>query len=501
MGADVASSTYRYTETPTYTTSNGCPVMDPESSQRVGMKGPLLLQDFHLIDLLAHFDRERIPERVVHAKGAGAYGEFEVLDDISDITVIDMLLGVGKKTKCITRFSTVGGEKGSADSARDPRGFSTKFYTEQGNWDWVFNNTPVFFLRDPSKFPIFIHTQKRNPQTNLKDATMFWDYLSTHQESAHQVMHLFSDRGTPYSYRHMNGYSGHTYKWTKPDGTFNYVQIHCKTDQGNKTFNNEEATKMAADNPDWHTEDLFKAIERGEYPSWTCYVQVLSPEQAEKFRWNVFDLTKVWPQAEVPLRRFGRFTLCENPQNYFAEIEQAAFSPSHMVPGVEPSADPVLQSRLFSYPDTHRHRLGVNYQQIPVNCPLRAFNPYQRDGAMAINGNYGANPNYPSTFRPMEFKPVKACQEHEQWAGAALSKQIPVTDEDFVQPNGLWQVLGRQPGQQENFVHNVSVHLCGAQEKVRKATYCMFSRINADLGARIEKATERLVASQPQSHL
>jgi len=491
--------------------------MDPGASQRVGPNGPLLLQDFHLIDLLAHFDRERIPERVVHAKGAGAYGEFEVTDDISDIvspsitvyrlfsglttsaqTVIDMLRGVGKKTKMVARFSTVGGEKGSADSARDPRGFALKFYTEEGNWDWVFNNTPIFFLRDPAKFPLFIHTQKRNPQTNLKDATMFWDYLSTNQESAHQVMHLFSDRGTPYSYRHMNGYSGHTYKWIKPDGTFNYVKIHCKTDQGSKTMTNEEAARLASENPDWHTEDLFKAIERGEYPSWTCYVQVLSPEQAEKFRWNIFDLTKVWPQGEVPLRRFGRFTLNKNPQNYFAEIEQAAFSPSHMVPGVEPSADPVLQARLFSYPDTHRHRLGVNYQQIPVNCPLRAFNPYQRDGAMNVNGNYGANPNYPSSFRPLKYLPVKASQEHEKWAGSVVTAQIPVTDEDFVQPNALWHVLGRQPGQQENFVHNVAVHLCNANERVRKQTYGMFRRINPDLGARIEKATEAEVKKNAQ---
>ncbi|KAI1906829.1 catalase A [Ophidiomyces ophidiicola] len=505
MGADDNSKncpldTYRYNEEPVYTTSQGCPVMDPESSQRIGENGPLLIQDFHLIDLLAHFDRERIPERVVHAKGAGAYGEFEVTDDISDITTIDMLKGVGKKTKLITRFSTVGGEKGSADSARDPRGFAMKFYTEEGNWDWVFNNTPIFFLRDPSKFPIFIHTQKRNPQTNLKDATMFWDYLSTHQEAVHQVMHLFSDRGTPYSYRHMNGYSGHTYKWIKPDGTFNYVQIHCKTDQGIKTFNNEEAHKMSAENPDWHTEDLFKSIENGEHPSWTCYVQVMSQEQAEKFRFSVFDLTKVWPQAEFPLRRFGRFTLNKNPQNYFAEIEQAAFSPSHMVPGSEPSADPVLQSRLFSYPDTHRHRLGTNYHQIPVNCPLRAFSPYQRDGAMVVNGNYGANPNYPSTFRRLQFNPVKASQEHEVWTGAVLSKQIPVTDEDYVQPNGLWEVLGRQPGQQDNFVHNVSVHLCNAQETVRERTYGMFKRVNQDLGGRIEKATETL-AKQAQPRL
>ncbi|KAF3482011.1 catalase [Arthroderma uncinatum] len=501
MGADDKPDTYRYNEVPVYTTSNGCPVMDPESSQRVGENGPLLLQDFHLIDLLAHFDRERIPERVVHAKGAGAYGEFEVTDDITDITIVDMLKGVGKKTKLLTRFSTVGGEKGSADSARDPRGFAIKFYTEEGNLDWVFNNTPIFFLRDPSKFPIFIHTQKRNPQTNLKDPDMFWDYLSTHQESAHQIMHLFSDRGTPYSYRHMNGYSGHTYKWITPDGGFNYVQIHLKTDQGIKNFTNDEAARMSAKNPDWHTEDLFNAIKAGNNPSWTCYVQVLSPADAEKFRWNIFDLTKVWPHAEVPLRRFGRLTLNKNLQNYFAEMEQAAFSPSHVVPGVEPSADPVLQSRLFSYPDTHRHRLGTNYTQIPVNCPLKAFTPYQRDGHMSVDGNHGANPNYPSSFRKVEFRPIRASQEHEKWAGAVLSKQLPVVDEDFVQPGRLWEVMGKDKGQQDNFVGNVAGHLAGANAHVRKATYGMFSRINKDLGGRIQQATEKEVSAKPQPRL
>lgn len=487
---DKPAGTLRYNEKPVYTASNGCPVMDPESSQRLGQNGPLLLQDFHLIDLLAHFDRERIPERVVHAKGAGAYGEFEVTQDISDITSVDMLSEVGKKTKCVARFSTVGGEKGSPDSARDPRGFSVKFYSDEGNWDWVFNNTPVFFLRDPSKFPLFIHTQKRNPQTNLKDATMFWDYLSSHQESVHQAMQLFSDRGTPYSYRHMNGYSGHTYKFTKPDGTFKYMQIHCKTDQGIKNFTNSEAAEMAAENPDWHTQDLFDSIQNGDNPSWTCYVQVLDPADAEKFRWNIFDLTKVWPHKDVPLRPFGKLTLKKNPENYFAEIEQVAFSPSHMVPGIEASADPVLQSRLFSYPDTHRHRLGVNYQQIPVNCPLRAFNPYQRDGLMAVNGNYGANPNYPSTFRNMTYKPVKASQEHEKWTGAAIAEQLPISDEDYVQPAGLWAVLGKTPGQQDNFVGNVAGHLSAAKEPVRRRTYEMFSKVNKDLGARIEMATE-----------
>jgi catalase len=486
---------------PVYTASNGCPVMDPNASQRVGENGPLLLQDFHLIDLLAHFDRERIPERVVHAKGAGAYGEFEVTDDITDLTSADMFSKVGKKTRALVRFSTVGGEKGSADTARDPRGFAIKFYTDEGNYDWVFNNTPIFFLRDPSKFPVFIHTQKRHPQTNLKDATMFWDYLSNNQESVHQVMHLFSDRGTPYSYRMMNGYSGHTYKFTKPDGSFRYVQIHLKTDQGNKTLNNDEAGKLASENPDHNTQDLFDAIEKGDFPSWTVYVQVMTPEQAEKFKHSIFDLTKVWPQSEFPLRKFGKLTLNENPKNYFADIEQAAFSPSHLVPGVEPSADPVLQSRLFSYPDTHRHRLGVNYQQIPANCPLKVFSPFQRDGSMNVSTNYGGFPNYQSTFHPMEYKQVKPHETHEKWVGTATNFAWKVTDDDYEQANGLWQVLGRTPGQQDNFVYNVASHLNAARPEVREKTYGMFSKVNKDLGERIKKSTEEKVKGNESARL
>lgn len=308
-------------------------------------------------------------------------------------------------------------------------------------------------------------------------------------------MHLYSDRGTPYSYRHIHGYSGHTYKLTKIDGTFHYIQIHCKSDQGSvKTFTLSEAHQMTAENPDWHTKDLFDSIERKEYPSWTCYLQVLSPEGAEKLPWNIFDVTKVWPHALVPLRPFGKIHLNRNPENYFAEIEQVAFSPSHMVPGVEPSADPVLQSRLFSYPDTQRHRLGVNYQQIPVNAPLRAFNPYQRDGIMAINGNYGANPNYPSTYRDMTYKPVKPSQEHEKWAGAAVAQQLPVCDEDFIQPRMLWEVLGRQQGQQDNLINNVAWHLWAAKEPVRRRTYDMFRRVENVLGKRIAEETERLAA-------
>lgn len=483
---------------PVYTTSNGCPVMNPMASQMIGKPGPLLMQDHHLIDMLAHFDRERVPERVVHAAGFGAYGEFEVTDDVSDLTCADFLNGIGKKTKTFTRFSTVGGEKGSADVARDPRGFATKFYTEEGVNDWVYNNTPIFFIRNPVKFPYFIHTQKRHPQTGRKDATMFWDYLVNNQECVHQVMQLFSDRGTPASFRHMNGYSGHTFKWINKNGDFHYVQIHMLTDQGIKNHTNEEATKMSAENPDHSGQDLFEAIDRKEFPSWTCYVQTMTPEQAEKADFSVFDLTKVWPHKQYPLRRFGKLTLNRNPENYFAEVEQAAFNPAHTVPGIEPSADPVLQSRLFSYADTHRHRIGVNYQQIPVNCPLKAHNPYQRDGNMAVNGNYGSIPNYPTQYQPITYKTtVQVNDKHEKWVGNAVGFHWEATDADFAQPKGMWDMLKRT-GQADNFISNISGHVAGAKPEVQDKVFDMFSRVTPELGHRIRDATLKIA---PRSRL
>ncbi|KAF2116894.1 catalase Cat [Lophiotrema nucula] len=478
---------------PYYTASNGRPVSNPVSSQRLGRNGPVLLQDFHLIDLLAHFDRERIPERVVHAKGSGAFGEFEVTDDVTDVTSADFLSQIGKKTPIAIRFSTVGGEKGSADTARDPRGFAIKFYTEEGNFDMVMNDTPVFFIRDGVKFPTLIHSQKRNPQTNLKDATSFWDFISGNQESAHQIMQLFSDRGTPASWRYMNAYSAHTFKFTKTDGTWCYMKLHFLADLKFKTLTNDEAMHLYKANPDWNTQDLFNAIDKSNYPSWTMYCQTLTPEQAQNFRWNIFDVTKVWPHSEVPLRCMGKMTLNRNPQNYFAEIEQIAFAPSHLVPGIEPSADPMLQARLFSYADSQRHRLGVNYQQLPVNKPLHVYAPWQRDGPSAINGNYGPAPNYQSSLQPVEYKPAAELIEHEEWVGKAMRNIWEATDEDFVQPGMLWKVLGKQPGQQDNFMYNVAVFLSGAVEDVRKRTYGMFRRVDEELGRRIEEETERRV--------
>jgi len=479
---------------PVFTNSNGCPIPEPFATQRIGQHGPLLLQDFNLLDSLAHFDRERIPERVVHAKGSGAYGVFEVTDDITDICGADFLNAIGKKTKIFTRFSTVGGELGSADTARDPRGFATKFYTEEGNLDLVFNNTPVFFIRDPSKFPHFIHTQKRNPETHLKDANMFWDYLTSNQESMHQVMILFSDRGTPSSYREMHGYSGHTYKWSNKKGEWHYVQVHFLSDQGAKSLTNEEATELAGSNPDHAQEDLFNNIAKGNYPSWTAYIQIMTSEQAKNAPFSVFDLTKVWPHKDYPLRRFGKFTLNENPKNYFAEVEQAAFSPSHTVPHMQPSADPVLQSRLFSYDDTHKYRLGANHTQIPVNCPVtgRVFNPHMRDGAMNVNGNLGNQPNYLATSVPIEFKSFSIQEDQEVWKGAACPFHWKATDADFHQSSEFYKVLAKYPNQQEHLAHNVSVHVANANAEIQDRVFEMFSKVHPDLGAAIKKETLEL---------
>lgn len=476
-----------------YSTTNGCPVYSPYASNQIGKPGPLVFDNHHLFDLLGHFDRERIPERVVHAKGAGAHGYFEVTDDVSDIATAKFLLGVGKKTPLFARFSTVGGESGSADSLRDPRGFSIKLYTEEGNIDWVYNNTPIFFIRNPSKFPLFIHTQKRNPQTHLKDPTVFWDYFVQNQEAVHQVMILFSDRGTPNGVRHMHAYSGHAYKWIKPDGSFNYVQVHLKTDQGIKNFTQDESVKVAGENPDHSISDLFDSIESGNYPSWTCYVQVMSPEEAEKQDFSIFDLTKVWPQDKFPLRRFGKFTLNKNPENYFAEVEQAAFSPSNTVPGWEPSADPVLQSRLFSYPDTHRHRLGPNFFQIPVNrCPY-ANNPFIRDGLMNVTGNYGSEPNYPSSLKPLVYSQSKLItpssqKDSELWRGHAEAFHWDMTGpDDYKQAAKLWEVFGKT-NQQDSFISNVAGHLTNANPKVQKGVFEMFGRVNPEIADRLEKA-------------
>ena len=375
-------------ERKTLTTSTGMPVDDNQNSMTAGPRGPILLQDFHLIDKLAKFDRERIPERVVHAKGSGAHGYLEVTHDVTKFTKAKFLNAVGKRTPLFLRFSTVAGENGSADTVRDPRGFAIKFYTEEGNYDMVGNNTPVFFIKDPMKFPDFIHSQKRNPKNNLSDPNTVWDFWTFTPDSLHQITILFSDRGTPDGFRHLNGYSSHTYKWVNEKGEVHYVKYHFKTDQGIKNFTSKQAADLTATNKDYATQDLYENIAKGNFPSWTWYVQLIPEKEGENYKFDIFDVTKTVSQKDYPLIPVGKIFLNKNPENYFAETEQVAFAPTNTVPGIEPSADKMLQGRLFSYPDTHRHRLGANFDQIPINCPYRArVANYQRDGPATVNGN------------------------------------------------------------------------------------------------------------------
>lgn len=385
------------------TTASGRPFVENEDSMTAGPRGPVLLQDFYLHEKLAHFNRERIPERIVHAKGTGAFGKFTVTGDITKYTRAKLFNKIGNECRVLVRFSTVGGEKGSADTERDPRGFAVKFYTEDGNWDLVGNNTPVFFIKDAKKFPDFIHTQKRNPKTNLKMPTEMWDYFSLNPESLHQVMILFSDRGTPYGYRHMDGFGSHTFSLINSNNEQIWVKFHLKTKQGIKNFTGPEANEMRGKDPDFSQRDLVDAINKGDFPKWSMQIQLMTNEQAGKFRWNPFDVTKIWSHSDYPMIEVGTLELNEIPSNYFAEVEQAAFEPSNTVDGIGLSPDKMLQGRILAYPDAHRYRLGVNYEQIPVNRPINEVNNYHRDGFMTVNGNGGDAPNYyPNSFDNIE---------------------------------------------------------------------------------------------------
>ena len=469
------------------TTGFGMPVDNDLNSLTAGPKGPVLVQDVHLIEKLAHFDRERIPERVVHAKGAGAHGTFEVTHDVTRYTKAHFLSEVGKRTEVFLRFSTVGGERGSADSERDPRGFAIKFYTEEGNYDMVGNNTPVFFIRDPLKFPDFIHTQKRNPATNLKDPDMFWDFLSLTPESIHQVTILFSDRGTPRAYRHMNGYGSHTYMWYNKKGEYWWVKLHFKTEQGIKNFTGPEAERMRGVDPDCVTRDLSDAIGRGEFPSWRLEVQIITPEQARNYRFDPFDVTKVWPHADFPPQNVGRLVLNRNPENYFAEVEQAAFSPGNLVPGIGPSPDKMLQGRLFSYHDTQRHRLGPNYHLLPINAPKAArMNSYQRDGAMRFDNNGGGGPNYwPNSFGGPDPQPEMAAPPLDI-SGMAARHAYKLGDVDFVQAGALYRKVMTDEDR-AHLVGNIVGHLKNAQKRIQLRQTALFYKADAEYGEGVAK--------------
>ncbi|MHC1713898.1 MAG: catalase [Solidesulfovibrio sp.] len=466
----------------TLTTGFGAPIGDDQNTATAGPRGPALIQDVHLLEKLGHFDRERIPERVVHAKGAGAYGVFEVTADVSRYTKAAFLSKVGKRTEVFARFSTVGGERGSADSARDPRGFALKFYTEEGNYDMVGNNTPVFFIRDPLKFPDFIHTQKRNPQTNLKDADMFWDFLSLTPESLHQVTVLFSDRGTPATYRHMNGYSSHTYKWYNAAGEYFWVKYHFKTDQKIKNLTRQESAALASSDPDHATRDLFTAIADGNHPSWTLEMQIMTPEQAKDYHYDIFDVTKVWPHADVPPLKIGTLTLNRNPVNYFAEVEQAAFNPSNFVPGIAASPDKMLQGRLFSYHDTHLHRLGPNYQLIPVNAPRNAtVQNYQRDGFMRVDDGGGPGPNYwPNSFGG-PAPDASATEPAYPLEGEAGRFAYTHPNDDHSQPGDLFR-KAMNATDREHLIGNIVEHLAGAAPRIQKRQCALFYKADPTWG-------------------
>ncbi len=485
----------------TLTTSHGKPVGNDMNTMTAGDRGPALMQDIHLLDKLAHFDRERIPERVVHAKGAGAHGFFEVTNDVTEYTKARFLSKVGKKTEVFVRFSTVGGEKGSADAERDPRGFAVKFYTEEGNYDFVGNNTPVFFIRDPLKFPDFIHTQKRHPATNCKDPDMFWDFLSLTPESIHQVTILFSDRGTPKSYRHINGYSGHTFKWYNDKGKYFWVKIHFKTEQTIQNLTREEAGRLAAEDPDHATRDLYQSIKNGDLPAWKVSVQIMPPEEAADYRFDIFDITKVWPHGDYPLIPVGRMVLDRNPENYFAEVEQSAFSPGNLVPGIAPSPDKMLQGRLFSYHDSHRHRLGPNYHLIPVNSPKNApENNYQRDGFMCTDDNSGDGPNYyPNTYAGPQPDP-KAEEPNFMLSGEAGRHTYNHPNDDFVQAGELYRkVMSKKD--RDHLIGNIVTHLSGARKRIQLRQTSLFYMADEEYGQRVAeglkldmKKVERLAA-------
>ncbi|WP_306591037.1 catalase [Geothrix sp. 21YS21S-4] len=470
-------------------TSNfGAPVPDNQHSLTAGERGPVLLQDHHLIEKLAHFDRERIPERVVHAKGAGAFGYFEVTHDLSRYTKAHFLGQVGQKTKVLARFSTVGGERGSADAERDPRGFALKFYTDEGNYDLVGNNTPVFFIRDAFKFPDMVHTHKRNPQTNLKDANAFWDFNGLSPETTHQLTVLFSDRGIPASYRHMHGFGSHTFKWVNAEGKAVWVKYHFRTEAGIQNLTAEEAARTAAQDPDHATRDLFDHIAQGLEAAWEVSVQIMPLEDAETYRYDPFDITKVWLFKDYPRIPLGRLVLNQNPANYFAEIEQAAFSPSSFVPGIEASPDKLLQGRLFSYPDTQRHRLGPNYAQIPVNCPYATTaQNHQRDGAMVVNTNGGAAPNYfPNSLGDLHEAPRHA-EAAAPVEGAFTRSEYPQANRagDFEQAGLLYRLM--KDDERERLVSNIANHMRPANRMVQLRAIHNFYRADKDYGLGIAR--------------
>lgn len=469
------------------TTSAGNPIADNQNSLSAGPRGPLLLQDYQLIEKLAHQNRERIPERVVHAKGWGAFGTFTVTNDITRYTRAKLFAAVGKQTDVVMRFSTVAGELGAADAERDVRGFSVKFYTEEGNWDIVGNNTPVFFVRDPVKFPDFIRTQKRHPRSNLRSPTAMWDFWSLSPESLHQVTILMSDRGLPTDVRHIDGFGSHTFSLINDANERVWVKFHFKSLQGHRHWTNEEAEKIVGKTRESTQEDLFGSIEKGDFPKWRMCIQVMTEEQAKHTSYNPFDLTKVWPHSEFPLIEVGMLELNRNPDNYFSEIEQAAFSPSNIIPGVGFSPDKMLQGRIFAYADAHRYRLGTHYEALPVNAPKCPVNHYHKDGAMRFTPNMPYGDAY---YEPNSFGgPVQQPDYREPplpLEGDADRYDHREGNDDYVQPRALFNLFDE--GQKQRLFSNIAAAMGGVPEFIVERQLAHFDRIHPDYGNGVRAA-------------
>lgn len=474
-----------HSDSPAMTTNFGAPVADNQNSLTAGNPGPVLIADYHLIEKNAHFNRERVPERVVHAKGAGAFGYFEVTNDVTEFTKAALFSKKGKRTEMLARFSTVAGEKGAADTERDPRGFALKFYTEEGNYDLVGNNTPIFFIRDALKFPDFIHSQKRHPQTNLRSADMQWDFWSHSPESLHQVTYLMGDRGIPQSHQFMNGYGSHTYSWINAAGKLVYVKYHMKTEQGIRNFTRQEAAAIVAHDSDYATRSLFQMIEKGEPACWKMYVQIMPEADAANYRFDPFDLTKVWSHKDYPLIEVGRMVLNKNPENYFADIEQSAFEPSNVVPGIWFSPDKMLQGRIFAYADAHRYRIGPNYHLLPVNQAKNApVRNYGRDGNMVYGANGGGSVNYePNSFGgPVEQKKFEE-PSVELHGPTGRYDQDSYRNDDYQQPGDLYRLFTKES--QDRFVDTVVNHMSPVLKDIQARQIEHWRKVDASLGERI----------------
>ncbi len=481
------------------TAVNGAPVAEDQNSISAGERGSLTFDNFRMFEKLAHFNRERIPERVVHARGTGAYGTFTLTKDMSDYTIAKFLQGVGKKTELFLRFSTVGGGQDSSDYARDPRGFAVKFYTEQGNWDMVGNNTPVFFLRDPIKFPDFVHSQKKNPQTNLPDPAAMFEFWANSPQSLHQMTILMSDRGIPATLRNMHGFSSHTLSFWNAKGERSWVKWHFKSNQGVKTLTNEEAAKMS---PAGAQQDLVESINKGDFPSWAVKVQIMTEAEARTYKINPFDLTKIWPHSDFPLIEVGKMELNRNVTNYFAETEQAAFSPGNLVPGIGASPDKMLQARLMAYPDAHRYRIGANANQLPVNSPRCPFHHYQRDGAMAgmpaafgSDNNQGGGVNFYPNDQVGDGAPAPMPEFAEPpmpILGEAWVKAYDTQDEDnFSQAGDLYRLMSED--QKNQLAGNIAGALVHATKSVQERMLAQFKEADADYAKRVADVMKGMV--------